>query len=198
MSDTRDRDLAFLVVGLGPAAAACTRVVDALWLSLAVLIVLTATRALLRFAHEQTGPAPAWGTLLVTACAAALVELAASAALPATTARLGIALPLLAVTVPSMGQAADGRTFSTVRAAAAHAMGRGAAFAAFLVAVTIVREILGAGTITLGRTIPVSPFFQDPARALALPGGALLCLGYAVAAARALRRRTPRDGGQAT
>jgi hypothetical protein len=78
-------------------------------------------------------------------------------------------------------------------------LARAAVFVAVLVVVTAFREVLGAGTITLGRTIAVAPFFRDPARAVGLGGGALICLGYAAGGARLLAsRRGPavqgRDG----
>jgi electron transport complex protein RnfE len=108
---------------------------------------------------------------------------------PALAAGLGVYLPLLAVNCLLLAYAGAGNLRECLREAA----GRGAAFAAALALLALVREILGAGTITL---FPVGSFrgvWQirglAPARVLAAAPGALLLLGYASALARARARR---------
>jgi Na+-transporting NADH:ubiquinone oxidoreductase subunit NqrD len=74
-------------------------------------------------------------------------------------------------------------------------LGRGVGFAALLVLIALVREVLGAGTITLfpvggfGGTLEIPGLADQPVRALGLAGGGLLCLGYFAAAAREIAKR---------
>jgi electron transport complex protein RnfE len=115
-------------------------------------------------------------------------ELALNALAPAVSSRLGIYVPLIAVSFLTAGRLDALSSEASLRGAAADAARIGAWFSVMLVAVSVVREVLGSGTITLGTTIPVAPFFADPARAAGFGGGALICLGYAAAAARVLTR----------
>ncbi|HUJ75261.1 MAG TPA: hypothetical protein VL359_10400, partial [bacterium] len=94
------------------------------------------------------------------------------------------------------------RIFRALGAAAS----RGAAFAVALVLISVVRETLGSGTITLfplgafGGTIVVSGISAAPARALLFAGGGFLCLGYLAGLVRLagrLRNRRPRAAGEA-
>ena len=68
-------------------------------------------------------------------------------------------------------------------------------FAAALVIIALVREPLGAGTITLfgvgafRGTIEIPRLVEQPVRALGFAGGGLLCLGYLAGVVRAISRR---------
>ena len=74
-------------------------------------------------------------------------------------------------------------------------LARGAQFAVALVFIALIREALGAGTITLFRigaftgTIVITGIIERPARALGAAGGGLLCLGYLAGAFRAVAPR---------
>ncbi len=197
MNVRSETELAALVLALCPAAAACTRLIDALWLSAGMVLVLAVTGFLTALtpplAPRRSAPAAAaaWGVLLVSACCAGVFELLLGAAAPAAAARLGIYVPLLAVTAPSMGRLVEREPGTGARAVLLDTLARAAVFVSVLLVVTAFREVLGAGTITLGRTIAVAPFFQDPARAVGLAGGALICLGYAAGGARLFQSRRP-------
>jgi Na+-translocating ferredoxin:NAD+ oxidoreductase RnfE subunit len=195
MKARSDTELAVIVLALCPAAAACTRLIDALWLSAGMVFVLAMTSGLSVLtppraprSRGQAGAA-AWGVFLVSACCAGIFELLLAAAAPAAAARLGIYVPLVAVTAPSMGRIVEREPGASLRGSLRDTVARAALFTSVLLVVTAFREVAGAGTITLGRTIPVGAFFQDPARAVALGGGALICLGYAAGAAQLLQSR---------
>jgi electron transport complex protein RnfE len=103
---------------------------------------------------------------------------------PTLSAGLGIYLPLLAVNCLLLGSSGI-ESWSHGALAAAR---RGAAFAVVLVCLALIREVLGAGTITL---FPVGRFAGvvsvrglAPARVLAAAPGALLLLGYISALVR--------------
>ncbi len=218
----RDNPVAVMLVGLCPAAAVTVRVIDALWMSLGLLFVLVLTRlsqAILRgVAGSSSGTSPqgarapssrggAWiGSLVLASCFTACFELLLRAFAPEEGVRLGIYVPLLAVncivlerfprTAPDQGERSPGRDIALSLQGAA---GLGVGFAACLVAISLVRECLGSGTITLfpagsfGGTIAVGSLSAAPVRALAYAAGGLLSLGYLAGAARLLRgpRREP-------
>jgi Na+-translocating ferredoxin:NAD+ oxidoreductase RnfE subunit len=142
-------------------------------------------------------PRVVWGGLLLSSCLTAVFELALNALAPAVSSRLGIYVPLIAVSFLTAARLDALSSAASLRGAAADAARIGAWFSFMLVAVSVVREVLGSGTITLGTTIPVAPFFADPARAAGFAGGALICLGYAAGAARLLTRSRARDGAAA-
>jgi electron transport complex protein RnfE len=204
-----ERGLASVVLGTCPAAVACTRLLDALVMSAGVVIVLTAMGLLLpiatRAARSREGQPDAsrgegradagpWGALLLSSVLTAIVELALSAMLPAVSARLGIYVPLIAVSMLTMGRLKDLAGISSPREALVGAARIGSAFAGILVVVTLVREVLGSGTVTLGATTVVVGLVDHPARAIGLGAGALMCLGYAAAAVRLARGGRGKQG----
>jgi electron transport complex protein RnfE len=214
VSADRERRTAILVLSLLPAAVASTRVIDALFMAAGVVLVLMAmslllplTRRLDRVESElseastgETLPregsrAPfLWGALLLSSCFTAIYELVLNAVAPAESSRLGIYVPLIAVSLLTMGRLDALGVSGTARRAAVEALRAGAAFSGLLVAITLVREVLGSGSITLGATVGIAPIFRDPARALGLAGGALICLGYAAGALRLGRKRGAAKG----
>lgn len=212
----RDNPVVLLLVGLCPAAAVTTRVIDALWMSLGVFSVLILTRLALAVIARLRSDAPEssgaelrggqgtargrWlGALLLSSAFTACFELVVLAFAPEEAARLGIYVPLIAVNCIVLDRAELRGGRSSIPAALAGACALGLGFACALVLLSVVREVLGAGTITLfptgsfGGTIVIGGLSSAPARAVGYAGGGLLCLGYLTGAARLLRRR-PRSG----
>jgi electron transport complex protein RnfE len=188
----RENPLLLPLVGLCPALAVSGRLVNALLLAAVMLFALLGT-GVASAALERLAPPrlrlPA-RLLLASALVTAAQRLLWAAA-PGLGSGLGIYLPLLAVNCLVLGSAGA----SSAVLAAREAAGRGAAFAAALAVIALVREVLGAGTITL---FPIGSFAGvlrlrglAPARVLAAAPGALLLLGYAAALARGRERRRP-------
>jgi Na+-translocating ferredoxin:NAD+ oxidoreductase subunit E len=123
---------------------------------------------------------------------------------PSASASLGIYAPLVAVNCLVLG-GVGGPSPRALLASVVGSLGRGARFALALLLIALVRELLGAGTITLfpvaafGGTVAVGGLVDEPVRALGLAGGALLCLGYLAGAVRAVTARavTARAAGKA-
>ncbi len=216
----RDNPVAVMLVGLCPAAAVTGRVIDALWMSLGLLFVLVLTRlcqtilqAVLATAASpaaQSSPSgeelisfrPRWlGSLLLASCFTASFELILLAFAPDESASLGIYIPLLAVNCIVLERFAASRPGEPARnlgrkiaRSLQESGGLGVGFAVSLIVISLVRETLGSGTITLfpmgsfAGTIAVGRVSLAPARALAYAGGAFLCLGYLAGAARLLGR----------
>jgi len=209
-----DNPVAVVLIGLCPAAAVTGRVIDAAWMSLGLILVLILTRlsqGILRFIlppavddHErgQRVLQARWlGSLFLASCFTASFEVILFAFAPDESASLGIYVPLIAVNCIVLERFAGsylgsppehvGREIArSVRDAAAV----GAGFAIALIALSLVREILGAGSITLfpvgsfSGIIEVGNISSAPARALVYAGGGFLCLGYLAGAARLLSR----------
>ena len=185
----RDNPFLIYLVGLCPALAVSTRLVNALLLGAAMLFALLGTGivggALERFLPPRLHLPVRLLTAsaLVTACERFLSVFA-----PALHAGLGIYLPLLAVNCLLLGSAGRGRR--PFGETALEALGMGAAFTVGLALLALLREVLGAGTITL---FPMGSFrgvlripglVSQPARLLAAAPGALLALGYLSALGR--------------
>jgi electron transport complex protein RnfE len=187
-----DNPLVAYLVGLCPALAVSNRLANALLLGAVMLFALLGM-GIGSVALERLLP-PRLRLPARLLLASALVSAAQRflwALAPTLGAGLGVYLPLLAVNCLLLGSAGA----RSVRQGALEAAGRGAAFAAALVCLALVREVLGAGTITL---FPVGHFGGvvsirglPPARVLAAAPGALLLLGYAAAVVRRRKARQP-------
>jgi electron transport complex protein RnfE len=187
-----DNPLVAYLVGLCPALAVSNRLANALLLGAVMLFALLGT-GIGSAALERLLP-PRLRLPARLLLASALVSAAQRflwALAPTLGAGLGVYLPLLAVNCLLLGSAGARSVWQGVLEAA----GRGAAFAAALVCLALVREVLGAGTITL---FPVGHFAGvvslhglPPARVLAAAPGALLLLGYATAMVRRRKARQP-------
>ncbi len=202
----RENPVAVLLLGLCPAAAVCVRVIDALWMSAGVFSVLllssfcmflVATQG--RGAQEEARPAGGrlWGVLLLSSALTACFEVLMLAVAPDEGATLGIYVPLISVNCLVLGRIDASSRSAPLARSIREALGSGLGFFACLLLISLVREVLAAGTITLfpvGRfsgTIVIASLVDDPARALGFAGGGLLCLGYLAGIARALRSRAP-------
>ena len=211
---TREAPLVMLLLTLIPSVAVAVRVADALWLAGGVVLVMTGSsvaRALLNGARAEGTPGavtaaadrPAgedrtarWlRTLVISSLLTAAFEAGLLAVAPTTSTALGIYAPLLAVNLLVAGRGGSDPSGASPLRAVLSSLRKGACFAGGLVAIALVREVLGAGTITLfpaggfGGTITVPPLLDQPVRALGFAGGGLLCLGYLVAAVRAVLAR---------
>jgi electron transport complex protein RnfE len=202
-----------LFLGLCPAIAVSVRVIDALWMSAGVTFVLVLSSLAMSLltreggsggsSGDDTGDAPGWSAgqagslsaLVITSFLTAFFEAALLVRAPLASASLGIYAPLIAVNCLVLGLDTPGASRSAPGASVTAALRKGIGFAAALVLIALVREVIGAGTITLfpiaafGGTIAIPGLVEQPARALGGAGGALLCLGYLAAAARAVAAR---------
>jgi Na+-translocating ferredoxin:NAD+ oxidoreductase subunit E len=210
-----DAPLGMILIGLCPSIAVAGRVIDALWMSAGVVSVLLLSRLCMAVLGRASAADPAdpsaarpvgagrWvGALVVSSFLTASFELILLSLAPAASAALGIYAPLIAVNCLVLGRGQPERDAPVWRACLA-GLGQGLGFAGCLVAIALVREALGSGTITLfpaagfSGVVAVPGLAADPARALGAAGGGLLCLGYLAAAARLAARPRAAAGGAA-
>jgi electron transport complex protein RnfE len=202
----RENPVAVLLLGLCPAAAVSVRVIDSLWMSvgvIAVMLLSSFSMSLISRGREgregelrQGGSPGRWlAALMLSSCLTASFEIVLMAFAPEASATLGIYAPLIAVNCLVLTGIEESSHVSSIGRSLLAAAGNGIGFSACLVLIAVVREVLGAGTITLfpvaefTGTIEIRSLSADPARALDFAGGGLLCLGYLAAVARSVGSR---------
>ena len=121
-----------------------------------------------------------------------MVDLLLKAFLPALSDSLGVFIPLIVVNCIILGRAEAFASKNTVLASAVDGMTQGIGYTAALVAMCVLRELLGSGTFGKGvfgadgiRVLDA----QYPALIMILPVGGFLTLGCLIALAQWLNRR---------
>ena len=199
----RENPVFVMLLGLCPSLAITTHVVNALGLSAGVIVVMVLTNLTVALAGGRVptaARAPVY--LAVVAVFVTVVDLIMRAYLTELSTRLGIYVPLIVVNCLVLGRAeAFARTASPGRAAL-DALGMGVGFGLALTLIALVREVLGAGTITV---FPVGAFdgvvvvpglVDQPVAVIGLSSGALLVVGYlkAFGSWLAIRKRGGDEG----
>ncbi len=174
-----------IMLGLCPTLGVTTQVVNALGMSAGVLFVLLCSNvmiSLLKNVIPDSVRIPAY--IVVIASFVTIVEMVMHAFVPAVYSALGVYLPLIVVNCIILGRAEAFANKNTVADSALDAIGMSIGFALALTLIALIREMFGAGTITL---FPVGdwdgvisvPVLSDwPVRVMTLAAGALLLMGY--------------------
>ena len=121
-----------------------------------------------------------------------MVDLLLKAFLPALSDSLGVFIPLIVVNCIILGRAEAFASKNTVLASAVDGLTQGIGYTAALVAMCVLRELLGSGTFGKGvfgadgiRVLDA----QYPALIMILPVGGFLTLGCLIALAQWINRR---------
>lgn len=192
----RDNPLFGSMMGLCPALAVSYRVDNALALGATVFVILLLSAATFSLAGERI-PRRLRFTLelFVTSCLATVAELLLRAYAPALATRLGIYVPLIAVNCMVLAGTARSPARAGLGGVMARATGDGLGFFVALVAISLVRELVGSGTISLftvggaGEVLHVGGLESHPVSLVGYSAGAFLVLGYLQALAVRLGRR---------
>ncbi len=189
----RENPLFVFLLGLCPALAVSSRAADAIVLGLGMLFIIPGA-ALLAPVLSRLRRLGLRSFLSVAAVGAlvTIFELLAASAFPVERERMGIYIPILAANCLVLGHVAlstatrgDGDPFPD-------ALGMAAGFAGSLLLISLLREGLGSGRITLfpvggfSGTLSFGFLASSPARVLVLPAGGLLILGYLLGLKRVL------------
>jgi electron transport complex protein RnfE len=192
----RENPIFVMALGLCPALAVSGQVINALGMGAAVIFVLLSANvsvALLKDFIPQKVRIPAY--IVIIASFVTIVDLTMQAYLPALSAALGVFVQLIVVNCMILGRAEAFASKSTVGSSVFDALGMAVGFTIGLTAIALVREILGAGTVTIfpigafDGTISIPGLVDSPARVMALPAGALLAIGFLMAGFNALKAR---------
>ena len=162
-----------LVLGTCPALAQSNSVINALSMGLAATFVLICSNVVisaLRKIIPETVRIPAY--IVVIATFVTVVQLIMKAFLPSFYEMLGVYLPLIVVNCIILGRAEMFARKNGVLASALDGAGMGIGFLLALLAMAIVREVLGAGSFA-GIEIPVLKDYCIPILTQA-PGGFLV------------------------
>lgn len=180
-----------LVLGLCPALAVSTALMNGFWMGVAVTFVLTGSNlliSLIRGFIPSRVRIPCF--IVVIATFVTIVDLSMNAFLPEMHKILGIFVPLIVVNCIILARAEAFASRQPALNAVADGLGMGLGFTVALMLVSGVREILGTGNLVVGAT-PIFgaglPF--QPALVMILPPGAFITLGLAVGLLNCLTRK---------
>ena len=175
-----------IMLGMCPTLGVSTQVFNALGMGAGVIFVLLGSNiiiSLLRKVIPDSIRIPAY--IVVIASFVTIVEMVMHAFVPAVYSALGVYLPLIVVNCIILGRAEAFANKNTVLDSILDAIGMGVGFTLSLTLIALIREVLGAGTITLlnlgenARVILTIPLLSEsPIRVMTLAAGALLVMGY--------------------
>ena len=170
-----------LVLGTCATLAVTTAASNAIGMGLATTFVLVCSNAaisLLKKVIPDKVRIPAYITLI--AGFVTIVQLLVKAFVPSLDEALGVFLPLIVVNCIILGRAEMFACKNPVLPSIVDGLGMGVGFTAALLAMGIIRELLGAGTVF---GLPVLSGFMDPIIIFLLPPGGFFVFGILVAIA---------------
>ena len=135
--------------------------------------------------------------IVIIATFVTAVDLLMQAYLPALSESLGIFIPLIVVNCIILGRAEAFACKNGVVESLADGLGTGVGFTLALALVAAVREILGAGSLTVWGDIAIKNVYSDTVVLAILPAGGFITLGLLLAlinhlgAVQARRRGAP-------
>jgi Na+-translocating ferredoxin:NAD+ oxidoreductase subunit E len=171
-----------LVLGLCPTLAVTTSLENALGMGLAAAFVLVCSNALvsaLRTLIPSAVHIPCY--IVIIAAFVTTIDLLMKAYLPELSASLGIFIPLIVVNCIILGRAEAFACKNTVIDSIADGLGSGLGFTLSLSLIAIVREIVGAGTLTVWGDLAFKNLNPGPVTMAILPAGGFITLGLLLA-----------------
>ena len=169
-----------LALSLCPALAVTTTVVNGLTLGLTVTFVITTNNVVVSIVRRWVNPkvrVPVYITSIATIVTVA--QLVLQAYFPVLYKALGIYLALVVVFAIILARAEVFASKNGVVKSFCDGFGMGCGFTLAMLLISVIRELIGAGTI-LG--MPVLGESYNPMLMMVLPPGAFILIGYLVAA----------------
>ena len=181
----KENPIFIIMLGMCPTLAVSTQVSNAIGMGAGVIFVLTGSNifiSLLKKAIPDSVRIPAY--IVIIASFVTILEMVMHAYLPALYDALGIYLSLIVVNCIILGRAEAFANKNSVLDSALDGIGMGMGFTIGLTIIALIREVFGAGTITLFAVggwdgiIRVPGLSSSPVRVIAMSAGALLVMGY--------------------
>lgn len=183
----RENPVFVLVLGLCPALAVTTEVINALGMGVGTMFVLICSNIMISLLKDFIPDEihiPAY--IVIIASFVTLVDLIMQAYIPSLSRSLGVFVQLIVVNCIILGRAEAYASSHGVWDSIKDAIGMGIGFTLSLTIIAFVREILGAGSITLmpieilnfDGKIEIPLLSESPIRVFSLSAGALLVVGY--------------------
>ena len=171
-----------LMLGLCPTLSMSAQVDNALGMGIAVTFVLVCSNiiiSLLRSLIKDSIRIPAF--IVIIASFVTIVELVVKAYIPSLSV-LGVYLPLITVNCIILGRAEAFASKNSVLASALDGLGMGIGFTLSMLLLSLIREIIGSGSISLPfAKISIPVLSTHPVRVLSLAPGAMLVMGLLLA-----------------
>ncbi len=170
-----------LMLGACATLAVTTAAINGIGMGVATMFVLVCSNAvisLLRNVIPDKVRIPAFITVI--AGFVTIVQLLVKAYLPSLDESLGVFLPLIVVNCIILGRAEMYASKNRVIPSIIDGLGMGIGFTAALLAMGIIRELLGAGTVF---GIPILSGFMEPIIIFLLPPGGFFVYGILIALA---------------
>lgn len=171
-----------LALSLCPALAVTTSAANALTMGLSVMFVITANNVVVSLTRKLVNPkvrVPVYITSVATIVT--VVQLVLEAFFPLLYRALGIYLSLIVVFAIILARAEVFASKNKVVPSFFDGLGMGFGFTVAMLAIGIIREVLGNGTI-FGAQLLGS--WYNPALIMILPPGAFILIGYMIGAIR--------------
>ncbi|WP_312939300.1 electron transport complex subunit RsxE [Oscillibacter sp.] len=168
------------LLGLCSTMAITTSVMNGLGMGVSVLIILTASNVVIS-AIRKIVPNKIRIAMYIVVIAGFVtcVDLLLQAFLPDIAESLGVFIPLIVVNCIILGRAEGFASKEGIAASAMDGVFQGVGYTLVLLAMCIIRELLGAGTLAGIRIMPAS---YQTIGVLTLPVGGFLVLGVLIAA----------------
>ncbi|MFP4266719.1 MAG: electron transport complex subunit RsxE [Spirochaetaceae bacterium] len=192
----KENPVFILALGLCPALGVSTRVVNALGMGAGVLFVLVGSNIFVSLLKDFIPPKvriPSY--IVIIASFVTIVEMVMQAYLPDLYNSLGVFVSLIVVNCAILGRAEAFANKHTVGESIIDGVGMALGFTFALLLISLAREVLGVGTITLfpmggfDGVIELPILVDKPARVFALAPGALLVIGYLIALFKRLQEK---------
>lgn len=181
----KENPIFIIVLGLCPVLGVSTRVINAIGMSAGVLFVLLGSNifvSLLKDFIPDKVRIPSY--IVIIASFVTVVQMVMEAFAPDLYKSLGVYVPLIVVNCIILGRAEAFANKNTIQNSILDALGMGIGFALALLLISFIREVLGAGTITLfaignfSGVIRIPVLADAPIRVFGLAAGALLVIGF--------------------
>lgn len=181
----KENPIFIIMLGLCPALGVTTQVINGIGMGLSVIFVLVFSNifiSLLKNIIPNSVRIPSY--IVIIAAFVTIVEMVMHAFAPSIYKALGIFLPLIVVNCIILGRAEAFANKNTVYDSFLDAIGMGVGFTMGLTLIALIREVFGAGTITLvalggfDGVIKIPLLYTYPVRVMTLAAGALLLMGY--------------------
>lgn len=181
----KENPIFIILLGLCPTLAVSTQVVNAIGMGAGVIFVLLGSNifvSLLKNFIPEKVRIPSY--IVIIASFVTIVDLAMQAFAPSLSKNLGVFVQLIVVNCIILGRAEAFANKNDLKDSVLDALGMGIGFTLGLGLISLIREILGSGTITLfavggfGGVISIPGLSDSPARVMSLAAGALLVIGY--------------------
>jgi len=189
----RENPALCLILGLCPTLAVTVSVDNAIGMGLATLFVLVCSNMIissLRNIIPDRVRIPSF--IVIIATFVTIISLFMEAYSPALFSSLGIYVPLIVVNCIILGRAEAFAKKNSIFDSLLDGLGMGVGFTLSLIAIGVIRELLGSAKITLlGKTV-VDLGFQGM-NVMVLAPGAFLVMAFLIAGMRILNNNTGKD-----